>query len=72
MNKDLRIINIKEVEKLTSLKRSTIYHKIKTDDSFPKPVPLTDNRSGASRSGFVLSEILNWIEERINKRIKNL
>lgn len=72
MNENLRIINIKEVEKLTTLKRSTIYQKIKTDSSFPKPVPLTDNRSGASRTGFVLGEILNWIEYRISKRIKDL
>jgi prophage regulatory protein len=68
MSQNLRIINIREVESLTSLKRSTIYCKIKNDDSFPKPVPLSDTGSGRSRMGFVLSEVLTWIEGRIAKR----
>lgn len=68
MNENLRIINIKEVESLTSLKRSTIYCKVKNDDSFPKPVSLSDVGSGRSRTGFVLSEVLTWIEGRIAKR----
>ena len=68
MNADLRIIRIREVEVLTALKRSTIYKKISTDETFPRPVPLSDSNSRGAPVGFVLSEILAWIESRIEMR----
>jgi prophage regulatory protein len=71
MTQELRIVAMKEVEILTSLKRSTIYKKLKTDSAFPKPVSLIDSSAGSARTGFVLSEILDWIEGRIAKRNEN-
>lgn len=68
MSSDLRIIRIRDVEVLTSLKRSTIYKKLSTDKSFPRPIPLSDSKSPGAPVGFVLSEVLAWIESRIAKR----
>lgn len=68
MNTDLRIIRIREVEALTALKRSTIYKKLSTDKTFPRPIPLSDSDSRGAPVGFVLSEVLAWIESRIEKR----
>ncbi|MDI2343716.1 AlpA family phage regulatory protein [Pseudomonas aeruginosa] len=36
---------MRDVENLTALKRSTIYKKLNTDPSFPKPIPLSDSKS---------------------------
>lgn len=68
MSTDLRIIRIREVEALTTLKRSTIYKKLTTDKSFPRPIPLSDSRARGAPVGFVLGEVLAWIESRIEKR----
>ncbi|MEN1626652.1 AlpA family phage regulatory protein [Pseudomonas aeruginosa] len=68
MNTDLRIIRIREVVVLTTLTRSTIYKKLRSDKTFPRPVPLSDSNSRGAPVGFVLSEVLAWIESRIEKR----
>lgn len=65
---DLQIIRMKDVMELTSLKRSTIYNKLKTDKSFPKPISLSDSNSPGAPIGFLLSEIIAWIESRVAKR----
>jgi prophage regulatory protein len=68
---DLKIIRMKDVEALTSLKRSTIYKKLKTDKSFPKPFSLSDSNSPGAPIGFLLAEVLAWIESRIAMRNHN-
>lgn len=70
-NMDLRIIRMRELEALISLKRSTIYKKLNTDPSFPKPIPLSDSASPGAPVGFLLSEVLAWIEGRIAKRAED-
>ncbi len=71
MDANLRIIRMRDLENITALKRSTIYKKINIDPSFPKPIPLSDSKSPGAPIGFVLSEVLAWIESRIAKRSEN-
>ena len=68
MNTDLRIIRIREIEVLKTLKCSTIYRQLSTDKTFPRPVPLSDSSSRGAPVEFVLNEVLAWIESRIEKR----
>lgn len=68
---DLRIIRMRELENLTSLKRSTVYKKLQTDSTFPRPIPLSDSKSPGAPIGFLLGEVLAWIESRIAKRKDN-
>ena len=51
-------ISIKEVVRMTSLSRSTIYRLIKKGD-FPKPRQLS-----SGRVGFILQEVIQWMRER--------
>lgn len=56
-----RFIKLKKVIELTSLSKSSIYNKMK-DGTFPSNIPTTENGS----VGWIESEILNWIQEKIN------
>ena len=58
----MRLIKIKEVIKMTSLSRATIY-KYMADDSFPKPVSL-----GTKAVAWVEDVVENWIVEKIEAR----
>ena len=58
----MRLIKIKEVIKMISLSRATIY-KYMADDSFPKPVSL-----GTKAVAWVEDEVENWIVEKIEAR----
>lgn len=68
MNPDFRIIRNKDVVRLTALSSSTISKKRRTDPTFPKSVPLTDSNARGAPIGFVLGEVILWIESRISKR----
>lgn len=58
----MRIIRLKEVIDSTGLARSTIY-KYMGEGSFPKPVSLGDRCVG-----WVESEVIDWIQLRIEER----
>ncbi|GAA5003052.1 hypothetical protein GCM10023206_06370 [Acinetobacter puyangensis] len=63
-----KIFNIKVVIEVTALSRSTIYEMINPksryyDETFPKPVRLTE-----VRVGWVSQEIYDWLELKIAKR----
>lgn len=66
----LVIIRIPEVEKITSLKRPTIYKRLKDDPTFPKPVPLSDSTARGAPVGYVLAEVQQWVRSRIATRTK--
>jgi len=68
MNQDLRVIRTREVVQLTTLRRSTINKKRHTDPTFPRPIPLTDSNARGAPVGYLLSEVLLWIESRMSKR----
>ena len=51
-----KLLNIKEVSKMSGLKKSTIYSYIKKD-KFPKPKKI------GKLSRWKLSDIRNWMEE---------
>lgn len=68
MTKSLCVIRIREVSRLTTLRPSTIYKKLKTDPSFPRQIPLSDSTARGAPVGFVLDEVIQWIESRIAKR----
>ena len=57
-----RIIRLPKTKYLTGLSRSTIYKRISEED-FPKQVNL-----GGRSVGWVESEVLDWIDERILSR----
>lgn len=54
-----QILKLPEVKRITGLSSSTIYRLAKSGD-FPKPIKL-----GKRSSGFVFSEIIQWLDERI-------
>jgi len=61
------ILRRKELEARTKLSRSTIYNRIKTDPSFPKPISLGTG-AGAGAVGWIDSEVTAWLEDRIAQR----
>lgn len=61
-----RLIRIREVERLCSLSRASIYGAIKLG-SFPAPI-----KTGARASAWIKQEVERWIEQRIaqSRRLK--
>jgi prophage regulatory protein len=57
-----RLISLREVMRLTSLGRSTLYDLIRVQ-RFPAPLRVTERRSA-----WVQSEIVSWIQDRIRNR----
>jgi prophage regulatory protein len=57
-----RLIRIDEVKRLTGLSTATIYRKIAAGE-FPRPVPI-----GTLARAWALSEVQDWIAERIAMR----
>lgn len=55
-----RILRVSEVMRLTSLSRSTIYHRVRTGE-FPGPVSLFE---GGRARGWWHSEIMAWLRSR--------
>lgn len=61
----LIIIRMPQLEELTSLKRPTIYKRLKDDPTFPRPVPLSNSTARGAPVGFVLAEVQEWVRSRI-------
>ncbi len=61
----IRILRCKQVEARTGLSRSTIYLRVQ-DGTFPRPINL-----GVRAVGWLESEIVGWINERIAMRQSN-
>lgn len=57
----MRILKIKEVAERTSISGSHI-RRLSRDGKFPKPIPLTENRSG-----WLESDVDEWIGECLRK-----
>jgi prophage regulatory protein len=55
-----QILKLTEVKNITGLSGSSIYRGA-SNNTFPKPIKL-----GLRSSGFIKSEIDQWIEDRIN------
>jgi prophage regulatory protein len=66
MNDRSVLVSINDVCQMTSLSRTAI-NKWRTLGQFPKPVPL-----GEKRIAFVKSEVEEWINQRINARVKEV
>lgn len=64
----LMLIRVSEVEQITSLKRTTIYKRLKDDPTFPRPVPLTDSTARGAPVGWVLGEVQAWVRSRLALR----
>ncbi len=62
------LVRMREVQALTGLARPTIYKTMKRDPSFPRPVKLSDSSARSAPVAFVLSEVEEWISQRINAR----
>jgi prophage regulatory protein len=58
-----RILSIKDVEHLTSLKKSTIYALVQSG-SFPAQIPIT-----VRRKGWLITEVVAWIERRAGRSL---
>lgn len=63
MSDPVQMLNLKQVMKITTLSKSTIYALIH-EKKFPRQVRLTPGGSVA----WVQSEIHAWIEERMHER----
>lgn len=59
-----RILRIKQIPEITGLSRSYIYH-LSAQGKFPRSVPLVPG--GVSR-GWLRSEVLQWLEQRVAER----
>ena len=59
-----RILRLPEVIRKTGLSKSTIYLRIKKDDSFPKPIQL----GSCKTVGFLEGELDDWIHDQAQKR----
>lgn len=57
-----RLIRRPEVERLTSLSRSSIYWRNQNDPEWPKPVPL-----GPNTVAWVESEVLAWVSLQVER-----
>jgi prophage regulatory protein len=64
----LALVRMSELQQLTGLARPTVYKMLKRDPSFPKPVKLSDSRARNAPVAFVLSEVQEWIQGRIQAR----
>ncbi|MDZ4192613.1 MAG: AlpA family phage regulatory protein [Pseudomonas sp.] len=62
------LIRIPEVMALTGLARGTIYKRLKDDEDFPRPVPLTNSKTRGAPVGWVLGEVQAWVCSQIAKR----
>lgn len=54
-----QFIKLAEVKKITGLSGSSIY-RLASESKFPKPIKLS-----VRSSGFLLSEVEQWVSERI-------
>lgn len=61
----LRFLRMAQVEEKVGLTKRTLWRKIKAE-SFPTPVPLGEGRA----VGFVVSEVEEWMKERMAARVK--
>ncbi|MFN7096172.1 MAG: helix-turn-helix transcriptional regulator [Gammaproteobacteria bacterium] len=61
-NASLKIIRLPAVKNLTGCSRSSIYFKI-SHGLFPRPISL-----GSRSVGWLESEVISWLEERIQAR----
>ncbi|WP_256672409.1 AlpA family transcriptional regulator [Pseudomonas sp. o96-267] len=68
---DATLIRMPELLALTGLQRSTVYKRLKSDPTFPKPVPLSDSNARGAPVGFVLAEVQAWVKARIAAREHN-
>ncbi|WP_243430790.1 AlpA family phage regulatory protein [Pseudomonas sp. 51_B] len=64
------IIRMRDVEAITGLGRNSIYKRLKSDSSFPRPVKLSDSTSRGAPVGWVLAEVQDWVEGRAALREK--
>lgn len=62
------IIRMPELEAITGLARPTVYKRLKDDQTFPRPVPLSDSKSRGAPVGWVLAEVQEWVRKRIALR----
>lgn len=58
-----RLLSIREVCALTSISRTTLWHKVR-EGQFPKPISL----GGGIRKAFLAEEVDDWIAERVAER----
>lgn len=63
-----RVVRMQELLTLTGLGRATVYQRLKSDPTFPKPIKLSDSTARSAPIGFVLSEVQSWIEGRMAAR----
>lgn len=60
-----RILRLKQVVTTVGLAKSSIYRKIQIG-TFPPPIKL----GGARASGWLSTEVLEWIEDQVRRRPK--
>nr|WP_256674675.1 AlpA family phage regulatory protein [Pseudomonas sp. ALS1131] len=65
---DATLIRMPELLALTGLQRSTVYKRLKSDPTFPKPVPLSDSIARRAPVAWVLAEVQAWVQARIAAR----
>jgi prophage regulatory protein len=57
-----QILRLSQVCELTGLARSTVYLRLETDPSFPRPIRLGDAPNSAI--GFYSDELSRWLRKR--------
>jgi prophage regulatory protein len=70
---NIEIIRLARLEEMTGLKRSSIYNRLNPrsqyyDSTFPSSIDLSAGSKRSSAIGFVKSEVLAWLQARIQAR----
>lgn len=68
---DATLIRMPELLAVTGLQRSTVYKRLKSDPTFPRPVPLSDSTARGAPVAWVLAEVQAWVKARIAAREHN-
>ena len=61
-----KVLTLRELEEVVGLRKTAIYSAIKTNE-FPRPIKLT-----ARKSGWLKSEVQEWLELRRELRDREL
>ncbi len=56
-----RLIRLSELESLIGVKKSTVYHWLKVDPDFPRPIRLSARMVAWSENS-----VLSWVQARIS------
>jgi prophage regulatory protein len=68
MQAEQKLIALPVVSSITSLSKSEIWRRVKTDPKFPKPIRLSLSGPNGRCTRWSLQEVLAWVDARLAER----